>query len=41
MKYWVGLYPEITKKMIEAGVNLMMKTAMQMIKKEACQTARR
>jgi hypothetical protein len=27
MRYWVGLYLEITKKMIEAGVNMMMKTA--------------
>jgi hypothetical protein len=26
MRYWVGLYPEVTKKMIEAGVNMMMKT---------------
>jgi hypothetical protein len=35
MKYWVGLYPEITKKMIEAGVNMMMKMAIQMVKREA------
>jgi hypothetical protein len=35
MRYWAGLYPEITKKMIEAGVNMMMKTAFQVIKKEA------
>jgi hypothetical protein len=38
MKYWADLYPEITKKMIETGVNLMMKTVMQMIKKETHQT---
>jgi hypothetical protein len=35
MKYWVGLYPEITKKMIEAGVNMMMKMVIQMVKREA------
>jgi hypothetical protein len=32
MCYWAGLYPEITKKMIEAGVNMMMKTAFQLVK---------
>jgi hypothetical protein len=39
MRYWAGLYPEITKKMIEAGVNVMMKTAFQIIKREAHQAA--
>jgi hypothetical protein len=33
--YWAGLYLEITKNMIEAGVNMMMKTTFQMIKKES------
>jgi hypothetical protein len=27
--------PEITKKMIEAGINMMMKTAHQLIKRES------
>jgi hypothetical protein len=26
MTYWTGLYPEATKKAIEAGVNAMLKT---------------
>jgi hypothetical protein len=39
MRYWVGLYPEITKKMIEGGVNMMMKTTFQMIKNESHQSA--
>jgi hypothetical protein len=39
IRYWVGLYPEITKKMIETGVNMMMKTTFQMIKKESRQAA--
>jgi hypothetical protein len=33
------LYPEITKKMIEAEVNMMMKPAFQLVKKEASQDA--
>jgi hypothetical protein len=30
MRYWAGLYPEMT--MIKAGVNMMVKTAFQMLK---------
>jgi hypothetical protein len=37
MRYWADLYPKITKKMIEAGVNVMMKMAFQIIKREAHQ----
>jgi hypothetical protein len=32
MRHWAGLYPEMTKRMIEAGVNMMVKTVFQMLK---------
>jgi hypothetical protein len=33
MSYWAGLYPEATKKAIEADVNELMEMVSQMIKK--------
>jgi hypothetical protein len=34
MQYWTGLYKEDTKKMINAGVDLMMKTMLKFLGKE-------
>jgi hypothetical protein len=39
MLYWVGMYPKTTKKEIEVGVNMLMKTATQLIKKDPPKTA--
>jgi hypothetical protein len=39
MRYWAGMYLEVTKKMIKAGVNVMMKMAAQILKREAHQAA--
>jgi hypothetical protein len=39
MIYWTGLYPEATRKVIEAGVNMLQKTASQMIKKDPLKVA--
>jgi hypothetical protein len=33
MRYWVGLQPEETQRMIDVGVNLMMKTAMRFVRR--------
>jgi hypothetical protein len=33
-QYWAGLYPEDTQKMIAAGVELMMKTALHLLGKK-------
>jgi hypothetical protein len=38
IRYWAGLYPEETQKLIQEGVDLMMKTAIKLIgKKEETQ----
>jgi hypothetical protein len=34
MRYWAGLYLEETQKMINAGVDLMMKTVMRLLGKQ-------
>jgi hypothetical protein len=39
MIYWAGLYHEATRKAIEAGVNMLQKTASQMIKKDPLKAA--
>jgi hypothetical protein len=33
MRYWAGLHPEETQRMIDVGVNLMMKTAMRLVRR--------
>jgi hypothetical protein len=35
MRYWSGLYPEVTKEVIEKGVNLMLQTAIRLLGKKA------
>jgi hypothetical protein len=41
MRYWSGLHPEETQRMIDVGVNLMMKTAMHLVKRTTTPTSMR
>jgi hypothetical protein len=38
MRYWAGLYPEETQKMINAGVDSMMKTALKLLGKQGSES---
>jgi hypothetical protein len=41
MRYWTGLHPEETQRMIDVGVNQMMKTAMRLVRRTATPTSLR
>jgi hypothetical protein len=41
MKYWAGLYPDESQSAIEAGVEIMMKTAINVMKSQEVQRAPR
>jgi hypothetical protein len=41
MKYWAGLYPDESQSAIEAGVEIIMKTAINVMKSQEVQRAPR
>jgi hypothetical protein len=41
MKYWVGLYPENSRAIIEAGTDVVMKEAVNVMKTQEAQRAPR
>jgi hypothetical protein len=39
MRYWAGLYPGITKELIEEGVDVMLQTAIKLLGRKKARTS--
>jgi hypothetical protein len=39
MRYWAGLYPKVTKEIIEEGVDLMLQTAIKLLGRKKARTS--